>query len=335
MKDRASRLKQRLKNVGLSDSAIEAAWPSWWSDAADASTSAQTELRFSLARKLGLDPHSLLEDNEQPRFIWRDEARFKHLADEGLLERAAITSFGTALGRYLIGATTTQPRAPDWNSISLRNAILAEQQYVRLVDLLSVCWAFGIPVIHLRIFPCTRKRMSAMTVRVGDRNAIMLGKDSMYPPHVAFYLAHELAHIALGHLSQEPVVVDLESADLASPDEDPEEANADRFALELLTGRSQPTVLPQTTTYSAGELARVALAAAPQLAIEPGTLALCFGFSTKDWATANAAIQSIYQTPRPVWAEINKVASTQLALDLIPDDARAYLSAVLGEAQPV
>ena len=173
-----------------------------------------------------------------------------------------------------------------------------------------------------------------MSVRVGEQNAILIGKDSMYPPHVAFYLAHELAHISLGHLSQEPVIVDFDSAELASRDDDPEEFAADRFALELLTGTSDPMVLPKSKRYSARELARVALEASSQVGIEPGTLALCFAYSTGDWATANAAMKRIYSRPLPVWAEINKVAMHQLALDLIPDDARDYLTAVLGGIGP-
>jgi hypothetical protein len=332
LKESADQLKKRLKKVGLSDPAIDAAWPTWWSDAADASTSAQTELRFSLARKLGLDPHSLLEDDEEPRFTWRDEARFKHLSGEGQLERSAITSFGSALARYLVDATIPVATATNWNPTSLRGAILQSNPYVKLVDLLSASWAFGIPVIHLRVFPCARKRMSAMAVRVGQRNAIMLGKDSMYPPHLAFYLAHELAHIALGHLSREPVLVDFDSAALLDPNNDPEEASADQFALELLTGVPKPIVLPKSEGYSARELARVALDAAAELAIEPGTLALCFGYSTGDWATANAAMPRIYSGPHAVWIEVNNIARNQLSFDLIPTDARAYLEAVLGAA---
>jgi len=332
VENNAGRLRERLRSIGLSDPAIEAAWPVWWSDDADASASAKVELRFSVARKLGLDPHSLLDDDAQPRFVWRDEARFKHLSGEGQLERSAITSFGTALGTYLIAATKSKPLEIQYDSKALRDAILHEQPYVRLVDLLALCWSLGIPTIHLRVFPLVRKRMSAMSVRVGERSAIMLGKDSSYPPHVAFYLAHELAHIALGHLSEEPMVVDFEMEEPTAADDDAEENTADEFALELLTGLSKPIVLPKEHRYSARELARVAQGAAAELGIEPGTLALCFGFSTKDWATANAAIRQIYSEPRPVWAEVNRIAASQLALDLISDDARSYLSVVLGSA---
>ena len=329
MNDSTNRLRWRLKHVGLSLAAINAAWPAWWSDAAEASASAQVELRFSLARKLGLDARSLLEDNEEPRFVWRDEARFKHLSGESTLELSAITSFGTALGRYLVAATAASTPGARWSSTSLRRAILRRQPYVRLVDLLAVSWSLGIPTIHLRIFPCERKRMAAMALRVGDRNAIMLGKDSVFPPHLAFYLAHELGHIGLGHLSLQPLVVDLEHPRLASPDDDPEEAAADRFALELLTGLPEPKVLPRSA-YSAAELARVALDASKGLNIEPRTLALCFGYSTGHWATANAAIRGIYSTRRSVWTVVNKIALSQLSFDLIPDDAKAYLRSVLG-----
>jgi Zn-dependent peptidase ImmA (M78 family) len=326
----ATHLRARLRNLGLSDSALEAAWPTWWSDAADASTSAQAELRFSLARKLGLDPHSLLEGAE-PRFVWDHGARFKHLAGEGLPEQTAITSFGNALGRYLVAATRAPAARIPWDSISLRRAILGEQPHVRLVDLVSASWALGIPTIHLRVFPLARKRMSAMSVRVDDRSAIMLGRDSMYPPHVAFYLAHELGHISLGHLLEDPVVVDFDTEQLDLEEDDQQEAAADRFALELLTGFPEPRVLPKWAgRYTAAELARVARQAAPELAIEPGTLALCFGFSTGNWATANAAIRRIYDAPHPVWTEVNRVALGQLAFDAISDDAQAYLTAVLG-----
>jgi hypothetical protein len=244
LRENADILRQRLKRVGLSDPAIEAAWPTWWSDDADASTSAKAELRFSLSRKLGLDPHSLLEDRTEPRFVWHDVARFKNLRGETNVERAAITSFGAALARVLTSATAPAPSIVGSAAADFRAAILDGQPFVRLLDLLSLCWSAGIPVAHLRVFPWSQKRMSAMTVEVGTRSAILLGKDSLYPAHVAFYLAHEVGHIALGHIQPGSMVIDLDRTDLADPAVDAEEAAADAFALELLTGLSRPTILP-------------------------------------------------------------------------------------------
>lgn len=334
MTEDASRLKQRLRTIGLSDPAIDAAWPAWWSEDADASASARAELRFSLARKLGLDPHSLLADSEEPRFVWRDEARFKHLSGEDEREQAAITSFGTALGGYLVSATPPSTTRLEGSAINLRDAILHSQPYVRLQDLIGLCWSVGIPVVHLRVFPCPRKRMAAMCVRVGDASAIMLGRDSLYPPHVAFYLAHELGHIVLGHLAIQTVLVDLEEGEPRPPYGDPEETGADRFALELLTGEAEPRVLPASDRYTASQLAGAALAASRGLGIEPGTLALCFGYSTGDWARANAAICRVYSSPKPAWTVVNATALGQLDLTRVPDDVQPYLRSVLGETQP-
>jgi hypothetical protein len=90
MAESASDLKKRLHSFGLSDAAIEAVWPQWWSDAADESKSARTELRFGVARRLGIDPSSLIQEDGQPRFLWSSQARFKNLAGETSLEREGI-----------------------------------------------------------------------------------------------------------------------------------------------------------------------------------------------------------------------------------------------------
>jgi hypothetical protein len=326
----AKHLRQRLKNIGLSDPAIEAAWPAWWSDDAESSSSARTELRFSIARKLGLDPHSLLDEGE-PKFVWRGAARFKHLLGESETEQFAITSFGTALASTLITGTEHWIPVAERTPAELRGAILHSQPSVRLLDLLSTAWSVGIPVVHLRVFPRSRKRMSAMAVRVGERYAILLAKDAEYPALVAFYVAHELGHIALGHLRQERAIIDLDFPALAATPTDPEEVAADRFALALLTGTATPTVLPLDGEAGARSLAQAALDASKELQIEPGTLALCFGYSTGKWAIANAAMQYIYAAPKPVWREVNRIALAQLSLERISDDVQAYLLAVLGD----
>lgn len=332
MTNEAGRTKQRLKQLGLSDAAIDAAWPEWWSDSADPSPSARLELRFSLARKLGLDARSLVDEEGAPRFIWRDEARFKNLSGESDSERAAIASFGRALGSIVLGAGGARQAILPSNAMTIRNSILSSRPFVGLRDLMVLCWAAGIPVVHLRIFPLPQKRMAAMSVRVGDRSAVLLGKDSMYPAPIAFYLAHEIAHIALGHLSRETAIVDLESERLALGGADQEEDEADRFALQLLTGRTDPRVLPAPGAYNAPGLADAVLHSATALHIEPGTLALCFGYSTGNWAVANSAMQFIYSSAKPVWNEVNKLAFRELSIEQIPSDTRPYLQSVLGGA---
>jgi hypothetical protein len=329
LQNEALTLRRRLKDVGLSDPAIKAAWPTWWSEDADASPSAVTELRFSVARKLGLDPRSLLSSNDRPRFVWHDEARFKHLTGKSEEELDAITSFGTVLGTMLVSATDEPLQAKHYSALDLRAILLGNSRFIGLGELLSLAWSLAIPVVHLRVFPSGRKRMAAMVARSGNRNAIMLAKDSMFPAAPAFYLAHEIAHVNLGHLRPNAFWLDVDIDARSSHDEF--EVEADQFALELLTGYRQPKVLPTAIRYTAKQVAVAAIEAATLYRIEPGIIAMCFGYTTGRWRTATAALPFIYNDRKPAWIEINKIALTQLNLDRLADDTRSYVTAILGD----
>lgn len=327
----ADELRKRLKQLGLADAAITAAWPRWWSEEADASRSAQAELRFGIARRLGLDPVSLLGDEDEPRFLWHREARFKHLSAENEREQAGIASFG----RGLAAAMASSAPEPGNDLVGYRAGELRQEllagglQFIGLDTLLALSWGVGVPVVHLRVFPWPRKRMAAMTVRVNERSFILLGKDASYPPWIAFYLAHELGHVALAHVGPDQAIVDLDVGEKVVAS-DQEEADADAWALELLTGRPKLKVTSADENRSAAELARAALGAAGELRIEPGTLALAFGYTTGEWPLANGALKRIYDEPADVWRLINAYARDQLSLDQAPEDAADFVREVLG-----
>ena len=50
------RLTDELRQAGFSRTAIDAAWPSWWDEGLASSPSGRAELRFALARRVGLRP---------------------------------------------------------------------------------------------------------------------------------------------------------------------------------------------------------------------------------------------------------------------------------------
>ena len=149
---------------------------------------------------------------------------------------------------------------------------------------------------------------------------------------VSYYLAHELGHIALGHLSSSPVLIDVDDP-LSAPDrEDPEEVAADRFALEALTGTPDPRVLTDADRYSAAALAKAVMVAAPELQIDPGTLALCFGHNTGRWDKVNAALARIYPGAKSVGTAINRYAMSQVrAAGVISGDNEEYLGTAFGD----
>jgi hypothetical protein len=322
-------LINKLRRAGISRAAINAAWPSWWDEALSASPSGRTELRFALARRLGLKPQPLL--GERVEFVWNDEARFKHLSTHDEASKAAMTSFGMAIGKSLFRAV---PRGPEIGSIvaeRLREALLARRPFVDLAGLIAACWALGIPVIHLRVFPLEAKRMHAMVVRADGRFAILLGHDARFPAQIAFTLAHELGHIMLGHLDNAPALIDVEDPATAVA-RDEEENAADEYSLTVLTGMPDPTIQTNVDSFNAPTLAEAVRTAAPRYRIDPGTLALCLAYRRRAWPVAMSALGMLYPDVPAVWRELNNIAAQQIEWGALTDDANEYLRQVMGTA---
>lgn len=321
------KLTDELRRAGISKAAIEAAWPSWWDAALAASPSGRAELRFALARRLGLRSQPLL--GERVEFVWNDEARFKHLTAEDEAARAAMTSFGMAIGKSLLQSVAEGPAMGAIDAARLREALLARRPFADLGGLVSTCWALGIPVIHLRVFPLDAKRMHAMVVHSNGRFAILLGHEARFPAQLAFTLAHELAHIMLGHLAGAPALVDLEDPATAA-ERDGQELEADGYALTVLTGSSDPTIETNIDDFNAPTLAQAVRRAAPVYRIDPGTLALCLAYRRQSWPVAMAALNRLYPDIGPLWQEVNGVAARQIGWDALTDDASDYLRSVMG-----
>jgi hypothetical protein len=192
----------------------------------------------------------------------------------------------------------------------------------------------GVAVVQLEVFPLSAKRMHAMTVKVRDQYAILLGARSAYPAQASFIVAHELGHIIAGHLDDNAALLDIENP-LEITQRDEEESEADAYALTLLTGYRDLHVLANVDKYNATQVASAAVKAAASENIDPGTLALCLAFSTGNWKESVGALKIIYGSRAigDVGAFVNQVALTQLNLSTFDDRAR-YLTRILnvGEA---
>lgn len=327
MDEDSSKLFQDLRSAGVSSAAIRAAWPAWWSDELAASPSGRAELRFALARRLGLAPKPLL--GERVEFVWKDSARFKHLTTQDPTQQDILSSFGVSVGRLLLSATQESSiDLADLSANELRNSILKSAEYVDLQHLIATCWALGVPVVQLRVFPLAKKSMHAMVVQFNGRHAILLGRDASYPAPVAFTLAHEMGHIVARHIEGVSAIVDVEDPAQAS-DRDAEESEADAFALSVLTGSADPLITTQFESYNAPTLADAVLRAGPAYGVEPGTLALCIAYRQKNWAVAMSALRFVYSESKPVWKEINEVARRSINWDSLGEDGADYLRNLL------
>jgi hypothetical protein len=318
-------LRRELRQAGIANAAINAVWPEWWSAEAKDSLSATTELTYTVARRLGLSPRALFDGS--PQFLWHDSTKFKNLGTTTDKEQAILASFGTAVGRCALSATRPGI-TPLTDAESVRDAILREARFVNLPQLLTFCWQAGIPVIQLRVFPLPQKRMQAMTVKVNERHAILLGYESEYYARMAYILAHEIGHILLGHLEHSDSLLDMDDP-LTAGDLDAEEVDADRAAFILLTGRANPEVLANMQSYSARQLAHAANAQADQERIEPGILALCLGHATGKWQQTFGALKIIGPGAQPVGDQINDLAVNQFDWQALSLANRDYLAQVI------
>lgn len=318
----SSRLFKELRGAGLSRAAIEAAWPSWWNDEIAASASGRAELRFTLARKLGLVPKSLL--GERVEFVWKDRARFKNLTTQSAVQQSILGSFGVSVGRLLLRATEPGIGLGRVSAERLRQAILGSAMFVDLRQLIATCWGLGVPVIQLRVLPLSTKSMHAMVVESSGRFAILLARDAQYPAPIAFALAHEMGHIALDHLDGVAAIVDMEDPALTTG-QDVQELEANAYALEVLTGSSDPKIETGVERFNAPTLARAVLAASSEHRIEPGTLALCVAYRQKVWPVAMSALHFIYSDSKPVWKDVNAIAAEEINWSNLTDEATSFL----------
>lgn len=308
--------------------AIDAAWPAWWSEEASTSPAASAELRFTLARRLGLSAQSLLDD--RPVFLWRDEARYKSLT-ASIHEQEAIASFGVSLARLLITAAPEPEGTLRNDPREIRGAMLQSEAVVSFNSVVALAWAFGIPVVFATILPTQNKRMQAMSVRVDGRFAIIVGRRYTHRAHAAYAVAHELAHCLLGHLDDTSTIVELDDpVRVGASSRDDEEFAADRFALELLTGSPRPEIEASQPTYSATQLAHAAMVASQQYHVDPGVLALCLGHVTGRWRQTFGALKIIPPGREDMGAILNVQASTQLDRGSLSSDGREYLDRALG-----
>lgn len=276
-----------------------------------------------------MSPQALI--GERVEFVWKNEARFKHLSAADAPMEAALASFGMVVGGLLLRATKPAGDIGGIEAFALREAILAGRPFVDLQALIATCWGVGIPVVHIRIFPLDTKSMHAMVVRSGERCAILLGRDASYPAPVAFTLAHEIGHITLRHLENTAALVDMEESQKSSDDN--EESQADRFALALLTGSDDPQIETDKNQFNAPTLANAVLRAGPRHRIEPGALALCLAHQRGQWPVAMSALKFIYDQPLEVWREVNSIADHQLDWLAIGEEAADYVRRILGSGE--
>ena len=199
--------------------------------------------------------------------------------------------------------------------------------------LVDYCWGIGIPVVHIANWPPKCKRMAALVASVEGRPVIVLSENHKPTAWLLFHVAHELGHVVCGHVSASEVLVDTE---VDKESKDHEEVQANRFAVELLTGNANTRVQAAGRLPKAAELARDAEDHAARSGIDPGHFVLNYAASMGDtfWPVAIAALKVI-EPHADAPALVRRKLIANLDWSSLPRTSAEFLLRVVGAESAV
>lgn len=282
--------------------------PAWWKSSLKESPSAVQQAIIGMSRALNLELKSVLDPSQELRL--KDfNCQYKKSKNTSDDELAVATSI-------IHSAATTAVMAMKVDFVPLpaaseiRNKILsADNPWIDFESLVEICWKHGIPVLHMPTLPVSKK-MDAVVVDVDGRPAIALTKNQSQSSWLLFHLAHEIGHIACGHLQPGETLID-EKINESEEGADEQESEADAYALELLTGSADRCYYSRGR-MTANNLAMQARKIGREQQVSPGHIVLNWAFemakgkSPKQagptWGVAGAALNALY--PAPNWKEL-------------------------------
>lgn len=321
-------LYKRLSEIGLTRPYLrDTALPKWWDDEAAETPAGYAEALLHLSRHMGL-ALATLQDPSKPLALRNfGPCKFKKTTGTTDDDLAMARAIGTRAAQMAAIATTDQYAGVPSSATEVRLRILdCGAPYVSLNHLLCYCWSIGIPVLFLSRFPNTAKKMHGMSAMFKGRPVIVLCKRVKRTAWLLFVLAHELGHIACGHLSDGSVLIDQ---DINRNERDGDEDQANAFALELITGAADFNAHASARWPSATDLARLAQAYGQRHRIDPGHIVLNYAHTmgATFWPVAQAALKEIEPGGNGP-ALVREMMAAKLDWSALPKDSSRFLMRV-------
>lgn len=331
----AQSLYQTVRGLGLTKAQVRGLLPVWWAPELEADSNGVAELGLHLSRRLSLDLAALLAGHLVPKGAVAQVA-YKHRSGSAPEKFAAASYIASSLAQAVLDAFPSKVVELPADPETLRAAARAAKgdAVVGFDALLALCWASGIPVIPLPRLPVGVRKMDGAALRVGNRPVIVIAKRQSSRAWLSFILAHEMGHLALGHIGAGSTLIDValhESATYATDSSgDAEERAADRFALEVLGGPSLGAAIGDwPERESAPGLAAAARDLGRSLHVEPGHIILRHAFESKRWADAANALRFLSEDFDPESRLLEELGA-HLDLDLIAEDLQELIENVTG-----
>lgn len=328
---------ESLAAAGFPKAYVTRLLPDWWDNALFKTSGGAIEFASILRQRLGVDVR-FAQSGELEVAGANNHARFKRRSTTAERELHICATLGMALARLALYCARL-PYAPLPNDPAALGEFIrasADKSTISFEVLLDFCWRRGVPVLFLKDLPRGSKRIAGMASQVDGRPVVVLGYQSSQDSRQLFVLAHELAHICLGHVTATGALIDeglsavtdaLEGGgDLPS---DREERQADAFALTLLRNGRASRLGEGARFASAAELAVAALTEGGSRGIDVGHLILSYAKEHDDWLTANQAFAYLPGSTNAL-ALVRERFIANADLDRLTEENRSYLLSVQG-----
>jgi hypothetical protein len=319
-------LLRRIAKLGIRRSYLTKIVPQW-ERYPPSSPTEMLELKVHLVRELGLDLKSLEQGRPVDFRALPSAPRFKSSRKVQPERLSAATALFFSLAKAAAAGVKVPYRPLPSDPLLVRQELLAAgSSSIGLGALVEYLWKHGIPVVHYSDFPPQLGRPAAIVVDVDGRPVIVIGSAKRENAWLLFYVAHECGHIARGHLSRSEMIVDVDEPEIRQVQQDPEEREADEFALTVLGGKQ--VELPDFR-LSVSALASAVRSLGQRQRIDPGHLVLRHAMATGDWAGATMALQDLEQGANAPLLINGDFAAEAIDLSEMAEDRRAFLKRVL------
>jgi Zn-dependent peptidase ImmA (M78 family) len=335
-------LYKRLRTIGLTRPIVRnTLLPDWWCDEFEEREGAVFEAAAYVARHTGLPFDRLIDETQELSLIQGSGLCFKKRqgTDENALAIASCVA-------EQVAKLVTYACRPDYQSVAgfsaqaIRAEILSKYQWVTLEGLLDFCWDHGLPVVHLNNLPKGKaiNKFDGIAGVFEGRPAIATGKNHHSWAWMAFIVAHELGHIVSSHVEEGHPLVDERIA--PSEDDDQQEKDADRFAVELIYGKDDVNYM-RPGFVTSGDLLGYAIKQAEIDIVNPASIVLNHGWYKKNaastkkskkivWAVSQKAITELEEGTVSAIKLINSYLQQGLDWDLLSDDNCEYVERIVG-----
>jgi hypothetical protein len=325
-----STLYKKLSAIGLSESYVrQFVLPSWWSDELNDKPAAVLEGAGHIAKRLHLDLRSLLLDDQTAQFKPLPHTKFKYHLQQGTDIPGTSHQLASRVAE-LVASGVQIPFVPIPEDVhQVRAEILQNYPQINLQSILDYCWQHGIAVVYFSDYPENTRKITGMIQWQCDRPVIVLSSKKTYPAWLAFHLAHELAHLALGHV-KEGILVDDE---IKQDSDDQEEIDANLFAVKLLVNNLDNCFKDKAAIsgdHLKNKINKLLQSESSDSTVDPCAIAFNGAWHTGRYDFAFKAVEQLNPS-KDGHQIINHFLERHLDWDGLSDDNADYLEMVLGD----